>query len=72
MTVVAAMELSAEGIVILVQDLVAYFYTYDRLVSLQRLFDVLADLFNRVSLHTNVHNTVIMAFRTCHTPVSMS
>ena len=61
------MELSAEGIVILVQDLVAYFYADDRLVALtqserlQRSFEILTKLLDQIGIQENVWKTVSMA-----------
>ena len=61
------MELSAEGIVILVQDLVAYFYADDRLVALtqserlQRSFEILTKLLDQIGIRENVWKTVSMA-----------
>ena len=71
-TVVAAMELGAEGISVLVWDLLAYFYTDERQFTLyqperlQRAFDFLAELFNWVRLWTNMWKTVIMDCEPCH------
>ena len=76
--VMEPMEVGVEVLGALVQDLVAYFYIYDGLVtspqpeSLQRLFDVLTDLLNRVCLRMNLRKMVSMACWTCHTPYGMS
>ena len=76
--VMEPMEVGVEVLGALVQDLVAYFYIYDGLVtspqpeSLQRLFDVLTDLFNRAVLRKNVRKMVSMTFQTCHTPGGMT
>ena len=65
-TVVAAMDAGAEGLGILIQDLSAYFYADDVLVTstqmmrLQRAFNVLTDLFDRVVLRTNTCKTMSM------------
>ena len=53
------------------QRLTAYFYADDRILELmrvtciQRNFDILMELFNRVGLLANVTITVIMACHTC-------
>ena len=39
---------------------------------LQRLFDILTDLFDRVGLRKKARNMVRMYLRTCHTPSGMS
>ena len=36
------------------------------------VFEVLADLFDRVGFQTNTHNTVSMSCQPCHTPGRMS
>ena len=75
--VMEPMEVGVEVLGALVQDLVAYFYIYDGLVtspqpeSLQRLFDVLTDLFNRIGLCTKLRKTMSIAFQTCHTPAEL-
>ena len=67
-----------EGLVLLIQDLVAYFYTNNGLVTstqlerLQRVFDVLARIFERFDLQTNASKMVSMACQTCHTPGQIS
>ena len=59
-------------------DLEAYFYANDSLVastqpeSLNRAFDVLTGLFDRVGLQTNTAKTVAMVFHPCHAPGGMS
>ena len=68
-TVVVKMEVGAEGLGISIQDLAAYFYVDDglvvstRLKRLQMVFDVLADLFNRVGLRKNTQNTVSIVYQ---------
>ena len=39
-----------------------------RTEMLQRAFNILVDIFNRVGLHNNVRNMVSMAGRPCYTP----
>ena len=71
-TVVAVIEAGSEGLITLVQDLVAYFYAGDVIVTLtqteilQRAFDVLTDLFDRVGLWTNMRKANRMACNPCH------
>ena len=66
-TVVASTKEGMGGLDLLIQDMTTYFYTNDGLVTspqleiLQRSFDVLTSLFDRVRLRTNMHKTVIMA-----------
>ena len=77
-TVVATKEAGAEGLGMSIQARVAYLYANDgifaltQLDRLKRVFDVLADLFDRVGLHKNKGKTVSMAFQPCHTPGRMS
>ena len=62
-TVVAATEAGAEGLVVLIQDMAVYFYVDSRLVAstqperLLRVFGVLTYLFDRCSLQINTRNT---------------
>ena len=59
-------------------DLVVYFYADDGILiltqpeRLQRDFDVLEDLFNRVSLRKNTRKMASMACKTFYMPGSMS
>ena len=59
-------------------DLADYFYAYNGLVTLnqleklQRAFDVLIGLFDRVGLQTNTTKTVGMVCQPCHAPGGMS
>ena len=68
-TVVVPTEVSVEVLGALVQYFAAYFYVDNRLVMspwmemLQRLFDVLINLFYWVGLRKNVRNMVSMAFQ---------
>ena len=65
--VVAPTEDGAEGIRETIHELAAYFYAYDGLVTLpwteqlQRAFNFLTDILNRVGIHMNVRKTVRMA-----------
>ena len=58
----------------LIQDLLAYFYADNGIVAstqserLQRVFNVLADLFVRFVLQKNTWNTEIIEFHPCHMP----
>ena len=66
-TVVAPIKDGMEGLVLLIQDLAAYFYVDKGIVAstqigrIQRDFDVLASLFDQVGLRTNTQETVSMA-----------
>ena len=77
-TGVAEMEPSVEGLGMLIQDLVSYFYTNNGIVKstqlerLQREFDVLSYLFDRVGLHKNTRKTVMMECQPYHMPVRIS
>ena len=59
-------------------DLSAYFYANNGLVastqpeSIQRAFNALTSLFNRVSLRKNTEKTVGMVCQPCHAPGGMS
>ena len=61
-----------------IQDLVAYFYANYGLVAstqierLHRACNFLTNLFDRVSISTNIRNMVSMACQPCHKPVWMS
>ena len=61
-----------EGFVRYVQRLVAYFYADYGLITstwseiLQRVFDVLKDIFDRFNLRTNIGKTVSMIFQPYH------
>ena len=76
--VVVLTESGTEGLGALVQDLVAYFYVDNVLVALPqpkrlyRLFDILTNFFNQVSLQTKVSKMVSMACQTYHTSSGMS
>ena len=65
------------GFGLMIIDLAADFYANDSLVAstqlerLQRLFDVLTILFDRVGLHTNTANMVGMLCQPCHAPGGM-
>ena len=64
--VVAETEVVTEELGLLIQELVAYFYSDDSILAsmrseiLQREFKALAELFKRVELFTNMGNTVSM------------
>ena len=78
LTVVTPTETDTGGLVLTIIDLAAYFYAKNGLVlstqpeRLQRYFDVLVGLFDRVSLCTNISKTVGMACHPCHAPGGMS
>ena len=61
-----------------IQDPMVHFYADDGTVAstqperLQRVVDVLADLFDRIILCKNICKTVSMAFQPIHMPISMS
>ena len=67
LTVLEAMEAGAEGFGALVQDLAAYFNDDYEIVAfnqpwrMQRAFDTLTDLSDRISLRTNTQKMVRMA-----------
>ena len=73
-TVVMPTESDKGGIGLTIINLVEYFYADDSLVAstqlerLQRAFDVLTGLFDRVILQTNTANTVGMVCQPFHTP----
>ena len=75
--VVAPTEAGAEGLDAPVQDLADYLCVdnglvmYPRKDIFQRVFDVLADLFDQVSLRKNARNKVIMVCQPQQTPISM-
>ena len=75
---VASTKDGTEVLGLSIQDLVAYLYADDGLVTstqterLQRVFNVLTNLFDRVGLRTNMINMVSMACQPCHTPVRIS
>ena len=62
-------EAGLEGVREKIQKLVAFFYADDgpvvfpRPERLQMEFNVLTDLFDQVGIHTNMRNTVRMAFQ---------
>ena len=66
--VVAPTKDGTEGLGLLIQDLVVYFYVNNGIIaltqleSLQRAFDVLASPFERVRLCTNARKMIIIAF----------
>ena len=68
MTMVAVTETAAELLGMLIQDLLVYLYSYNGLVMstqlerLQRVFDVLADLFDQVIIQKNTSKRLIMAY----------
>ena len=61
-----------------IQDLMVYFYADNGLVvlthpeRLQRAFDILASLFDRVGLQTNARKTVSIACQQYYVPIQMS
>ena len=73
-----ATEAGTEGIGVSVQDLAAYFYAYKGLVvlnipeRLQRLFNIITDLFGRIGLRNNLQKTVGIKCHPCHTSGSIS
>ena len=73
-TVVMPTESGKGGLGLTIIDLVEYFYADDGLGAstqpdrLQRAFDVLTGLFNRVILRTNTANTVGMVCHPFHAP----
>ena len=77
-TVMAATEAGTERLGLLIRYLVEYFYTGNGIVALnqmerlQRAFNVLAGLFDRVGLRTNTRKTLRMGFQPCHMPDRMS
>ena len=76
--VVTAPEEGMEVFELLIHDLVTYFYANNVIVAspqperMQRAFDVLTGLFDRVRLRTKTQKTVIMDCYPCHTPGRMS
>ena len=74
MIMVETKETVLEGLVIPIQRLVAYFYDKNILIvstqagCLQRAFNVLIQIFDCVSLNSNVKKTVIMVCQPCHYP----
>ena len=77
-TVVEPNEDGRERLGVSIQDLAAYFYAYDGLVTLnqlerlQRAFSILTGLFDRFGLRTNMRKTVSMACQPYHAPGRMS
>ena len=75
--VVDAPEADAEGLVVSIQDSEDYFYangglaTPTQIESMQREFEILAELFDRVNFRMNTWNTASMAFQPCHAPGRM-
>ena len=73
-TVVAAAEIGSEGLRALVKDIAAYFYADNILITstqpkrFQREFNVLMELFNRVSLRTYTQKEVRISCQIFHTP----
>ena len=71
-------EADIGGLSLTIIDLAAYLYADDVLVAstqperLQRAFDVLTGLFNRVSLQTNMLKTVGMVYHPYHAPGGVS
>ena len=76
--VVALTEAGAEGIRDIIQELAVFFHADYGLVAppqperLQRVFNVLIDLFERVSLRTNVRKLSSMELLTCYIPGRLS
>ena len=76
-TVVAATEAGTERLVLSIWYLAVYLYSNNGLVAsnqlerLHQVFGVLACLFDRVGLRMNTWKKVIMACKSCHTPVRM-
>ena len=70
-TVVAPTKDGREGLGMSIQDLAAYFYAENDLVTLtqlerlQRVFDVLNEIFDRVGLRANTRKTVGMVCHPC-------
>ena len=77
-TVVLLTEAVTGGLGLKMIDLAAYFFADDRIVALnqpemiQMAVGVLAGLFGRVVLRTNITNTVCMVCQPCHTPRGIS
>ena len=73
-TVMTPAEAGTGGLGLTIIDLAAYLYDDDGLVAstqperLHRSFDVLAGLFDHVSLRKNMANTVVMVCQPRHTP----
>ena len=76
-TVVTPSEAGTGGLGLTIIDLEAYFYANNSLVAstqperLQRAFDVLAGILDRVGLQTNTVNVVGMVCQPCHAPGGM-
>ena len=76
--VTVAMEAGVEGLGMSIQDLVPYLYADDgvimstKIYSLQRAFDVLAELFDWVGLRKNTWKMLSMVCQTFHMPRRMS
>ena len=78
MTVVSPTEEDTEVLGLSIHDLEPYFYANNGLVAstqperLQRVFDVLTSLFDRVGLRMNMQKMVSMSCQPCHAPGRMS
>ena len=76
-TVVAQTKEEMEGLGLLIQDLEEYFYFENGLVSsiqlerLQRAFDILTGIFDRVGLKMNIQMMVSVDCQPCYAPVRM-
>ena len=76
--VVAETEVVTEELGLLIQELVAYFYSDDGLVTstqperLKQAFGILTGLFGQVRFRTNTWKTASMAFQPCHMPGRIS
>ena len=74
---VSAMKAGVEGLGMLVQDLVAYVYIDNEIVTstqterLQRAFGILIELFDQVGLQANIRKMVRMTGQSDHTPCIM-
>ena len=72
--VVTPTEVGTGGLGLPIVDLAAYFYSENGLVAstqperLQRVFDFLVGLFDRVSLRTNTAKIVDVLCQPCHAP----
>ena len=70
--VVSPMKAGEEGLGEMVKEMATYFYADDGFITpprterLQRLFDVLTEIFNQVTLRMNIRKMVSMEFRPCH------
>ena len=77
-TVVVPTKNGREGLGLSIRDLVAYLYAGNGLVTstqlerLQRVFDVITEIFDRVGLMTNTRKTVSMVYQPCHAPGRIS